>query len=139
MSALLVRISLRRHIPRLSCRNATTPTSFAIAWRSFASTNHSDVTSHHGSERRSTSDGAKAILPKHHYLHIAPDGDWWTGDEIFAAKHLQPDYVRSVQIPSEFDVEEWLESTFGEDDEKLTEAMQQIYDEQKLPHGVKKG
>lgn len=75
---------------------------------------------------------------KQRYLHIAPDGDWWTGDEIFAAKHLEHDCVRSAQIPSEFDVEEWLELTFGDDDEKQTEAMQRIYDERKLPHGIEK-
>jgi hypothetical protein len=24
------------------------------------------------------------------YLHISPCGDWWSGTEVFAAKHLQP-------------------------------------------------
>ena len=91
-----------------------------------------------GTKRTSTSDVA-TTKSKQHHLHIAPDGDWWTGDEIFAAKHLQPDYVRSLQISSEFDVEEWLESTFGDDDEKQTQAIQRIYDEQILPHEINKG
>ena len=133
-------VNLRRHATYASCCKAATPISFAIASRSFASAHHSDVTSD-GSKRTSTpSDDATTASPKskQHYLHIAPDGDWWTGDEIFAAKHLQPDYVRSVKIPSEFDVEEWLELTFGEDDEMQTKAMQRIYDKQKLPHGIDK-
>ena len=131
--------NLRRHATYVSCCKAATPISFAM--RSFASANQSDVTSG-GSKRKSTSgDATTRTSPKskQRYLHIAPDGDWWTGDEIFAAKHLQPDYVRSVQIPSQFDVEEWLELTFGDDDEKQTQAMQRIYDEQILPHEINKG
>jgi len=70
------------------------------------------------------------------YLHVAPDGDWWTGHEIFAAKHLQPDYVRSICMPTGFDVEEWLDLTCGDDDEKRIKSMQQIYDDKKLPRGM---
>jgi len=29
------------------------------------------------------------------YLHIGPSGDCWTGASMYAAKHLQPDYVKS--------------------------------------------
>ena len=29
------------------------------------------------------------------YLHVAPCGDHWIAPGLFAAKHLQPDYVRS--------------------------------------------
>jgi hypothetical protein len=34
------------------------------------------------------------------YLHVGPAGDCWTGSSIFAAKHLQPDYVKSVVLPN---------------------------------------
>lgn len=34
------------------------------------------------------------------YLHVGPSGDCWTGHNVFAAKHLQPDYVKSVEITS---------------------------------------
>ena len=128
------KITLRRH------RRAES-TLVSRALRSFASTTkHSMVDApSDGIKRTSTSTADVATTKsKQHYLHIAPDGDWWTGDEIFAAKHLQPDYVRSVQVPSEFDVEEWLELTFGDDNEKHTQAMQRIYDEQRLPHEINK-
>ena len=35
------------------------------------------------------------------YLHVPPSGDVWTGHEMFAAKHLQPDYVKSVSLEGE--------------------------------------
>ena len=62
------------------------------------------------------------------YLHISPSGDWWTGPEIFAAKHLQPDYVKSIPLPSNFDPEKY----FGEDNDNI-ELLHQIYDEGALP------
>jgi len=34
------------------------------------------------------------------FLHVGPSGDCWTGPSLFAAKHLQPDYVQSLPIPS---------------------------------------
>ena len=42
------------------------------------------------------------------FLHVSPSGDCWTGQEIFAAKHLQPDYVRSIPVPDGFDPDEHL-------------------------------
>jgi hypothetical protein len=38
------------------------------------------------------------------YLHVAPDGDHWISGELFAAKHLQPDYVKSILIPNEIEM-----------------------------------
>uniref|UniRef100_A0A7S2A2B9 Uncharacterized protein n=1 Tax=Trieres chinensis TaxID=1514140 RepID=A0A7S2A2B9_TRICV len=71
------------------------------------------------------------------YLHIAPCGDCWTGREIFAAKHLQPDYVRSVPVPEGFDPDEHLTTGDGEDDmETEIELLRRIYDEGKLPADV---
>ena len=32
------------------------------------------------------------------YLHIGPSGDSWISYSIFAAKHLQPDYVKSLPL-----------------------------------------
>jgi hypothetical protein len=33
------------------------------------------------------------------FLHVGPSGDSWIGTSIYAAKHLQPDYAKSIQIP----------------------------------------
>jgi hypothetical protein len=38
----------------------------------------------------------------HNYLHVGPSGDCWIGPSIFAAKHLQPDYVKSIALPPDF-------------------------------------
>jgi hypothetical protein len=39
------------------------------------------------------------------YLHVGPSGDCWTGSSIFAAKHLQPDYVKSIPLhPPHYDI-----------------------------------
>ena len=32
------------------------------------------------------------------YLHVGPSGDCWTGHSIFAAKHNQPGYIKSVPL-----------------------------------------
>mmetsp|Transcript_41436 Transcript_41436/g.70953 ORF Transcript_41436/g.70953 Transcript_41436/m.70953 type:complete len:171 (+) Transcript_41436:45-557(+) len=47
------------------------------------------------------------------FFHVSPSGDWWTGTSIFAAKHLQPDYVRSIPIPPGFEPN----LIFGDDDD----------------------
>ena len=71
------------------------------------------------------------------YLHVAPSGDWWTGPSIFAAKHLQPDYVRSIKIPADFDPELMLG---GDDHASALKLLYRIYDDGELPaHLVEKG
>mmetsp|Transcript_17560 Transcript_17560/g.27350 ORF Transcript_17560/g.27350 Transcript_17560/m.27350 type:complete len:120 (-) Transcript_17560:1007-1366(-) len=62
--------------------------------------------SHEASCSNRTENTTKTTKNKTLFLHIAPCGDWWTGHEIYAAKHLQPDYVRSVEIPPSFDPEQ---------------------------------
>jgi hypothetical protein len=62
------------------------------------------------------------------YLHVGPSGECWTGDEIFAAKHFQPDYVKSILLPPNVDPTRVLEVV--EADVKLG---QRIYDEARLP------
>jgi hypothetical protein len=67
------------------------------------------------------------------FLHIGPSGDCWTGTSIFAAKHLQPDYVKSIPLPSYICAESLLELL--EDNKTLA---QQVYDNQKLPEDLLK-
>jgi hypothetical protein len=75
-----------------------------------------------------------------HYLVLTScSGDWWTGPSIFAAKHLQPDYVKSIPIPTGFDPNKH----FSEDEDDESESsmswkekqqlLHQIYDDGKLP------
>mmetsp|Transcript_22187 Transcript_22187/g.47724 ORF Transcript_22187/g.47724 Transcript_22187/m.47724 type:complete len:167 (-) Transcript_22187:275-775(-) len=61
-----------------------------------------------GNDSDGADDSGKTV-----YFHVSPSGDWWTGPSIFAAKHLQPDYVRSIPIPPGFDPN----LCFGEDDD----------------------
>ena len=67
------------------------------------------------------------------YLHVGPSGDCWTGSSIFAAKHLQPDYVKSIPLPANICAKSLVEKL--EDDIQLS---QQIYDDEKLPEGLLK-
>lgn len=66
------------------------------------------------------------------YLHVGPSGDFWTGHSIFAAKHLQPDYVKSVRLDESIDVDELLEllEDLGDD------CTQLIYDKGEIPERV---
>jgi hypothetical protein len=67
------------------------------------------------------------------YLHIGPSGDCWTGSSIFAAKHLQPDYVKSVEIPSDVDVDALVQLI---DDDSSAQTL--IYDNASIPHYIMK-
>ena len=71
------------------------------------------------------------------FIWLLGSGDWWTGPSIFAAKHLQPDYVKSIPIPDGFDPSKYFSE--DEDDEnhlsweEKQQLLHQIYDEGKLP------
>lgn len=66
------------------------------------------------------------------YLHVGPSGDVWTGDELFAAKHLQPDYVKSIPLfVNEYAVEHLVQEL--ENDAK---SVQRIYDANVIPLSI---
>jgi len=83
------------------------------------------------------------------YLHVGPSGDCWTGHSIFAAKHLQPDYVKSIPLDSELLVDvdlllelleeqevavvEMEEQHNGETVESSSSWSRRIYDEGIIP------
>lgn len=67
------------------------------------------------------------------YLHVGPSGDCWTGKSIFAAKHLQPDYVKSIKLDRDIQVEVLLELL-----EEDTDLAMQIYDNEILPDSLTK-
>jgi cytochrome c1 len=62
------------------------------------------------------------------FLHIGPSGDYWTGASLFAAKHLQPGYVKSIPIPkdSQVTVEDHMEDL-------SVKQLQAIFDKGELP------
>ena len=72
------------------------------------------------------------------YLHVGPCGDFWTGRSIFAAKHLQPGYVKSVELDKSLDVDALLElleegDDNGDDSGGDASWTRMIYDEGTLP------
>jgi len=67
------------------------------------------------------------------FLHVGPSGECWTGSSIFAAKHLQPDYVKSIKLESSRTVS--IESLVEEiEDNPL--LGQQIYDQERIPQSL---
>jgi cyclic pyranopterin monophosphate synthase len=48
-----------------------------------------------------TATNNNTVPPLLMYLHVGPNGDVWTGTAMFAAKHLPPDYVKSVELDEE--------------------------------------
>jgi hypothetical protein len=59
------------------------------------------------------------------FLHVGPSGDCWTGDSIFAAKHLQPDYVRSIPLTDN----EMMMALLEDDDDDTTDMLLALLDE----------
>ena len=70
------------------------------------------------------------------FLHIGPSGDCWTGPSIFAAKHLQPDYVRSVALPPNFHDEGAPVDALLDAIEEDSTLQHQIYDEERIPESL---
>ena len=62
------------------------------------------------------------------YLHVAPDGDHWISGEIFAAKHLQPDYVKSILIPNESEMNILKTIEDFDNDDGFDVLMKDVYD-----------
>lgn len=81
------------------------------------------------------------------YLHVGPSGDSWIGDAIFAAKHNQPGYVKSIPLRND-DNSIWKDTTtdFNEDMGNLLvdildehqEWAQEIYDTECFPESLQK-
>merc|ERR1719223_1071400 len=67
------------------------------------------------------------LSSKQKYLHISPSGDYWVGESLFAAKHLEPDYVKSFPIKGAFDPE------LNEEDELTVDEAIKAYDTGNLP------
>ena len=72
----------------------------------------------------------KATTPL--FLHLGPSGDCWTGSSIFAAKHLQPDYVKSIPLPDDIACVETLLEVMEEN----SKMAQDAYDSAVLPEEV---
>ena len=70
------------------------------------------------------------------YLHVGPAGECWTGASIFAAKHLQPDYVKSVQLPDDFVENPSAIEHLLEELEEDPATAQQIYDSEQIPEAL---
>jgi hypothetical protein len=64
------------------------------------------------------------------YLHVGPSGDCWIGPSIFAAKHLQPDYVKSIELPKGAPIED-VEKIL-EDDPTLARELYDSLDIQRV-------
>jgi len=78
-------------------------------------------------------DNKKKAAAKLLYLHIGPSGDCWTGASIFAAKHLQPDYVKSIALPDDFSKDDNLVEALLEAIEKDPAVQTQLYDNEQIP------
>ena len=72
------------------------------------------------------------------YLHVGPSGDCWTGSSLFAAKHLPPDYVKSVPLVTgnttsvPVDQQERIVELL----EERADLAQQVYDTGSIPPEV---
>mmetsp|Transcript_42644 Transcript_42644/g.103144 ORF Transcript_42644/g.103144 Transcript_42644/m.103144 type:complete len:197 (+) Transcript_42644:249-839(+) len=71
------------------------------------------------------------------YLHVGPSGDCWTGDSIFAAKHLQPDYVKSIPLFA-VNNDDMADDDGGDDDmqQKIDNLLQVLEDDQDLTASI---
>lgn len=65
------------------------------------------------------------------FLHVGPSGDCWTGSSLFAAKHLQPDYVRSIALPEGLSLNDLLLELEGD-----IRLAQEVYDRGAIPESL---
>lgn len=81
------------------------------------------------------------------YLHVGPSGDSWIGDAIFAAKHNQPGYVKSIPLIDDGStfcghtiarIEEDEGSLLIEVLEEYPEWAQKIYDTECFPESLQR-
>jgi len=80
------------------------------------------------------------------YLHVGPSGDSWIGDAIFAAKHNQPGYVKSIALIND-DNTHYKHTIIGDDEDKGSrlidvleehpEWAQEIYDTECFPESLR--
>ena len=92
-----------------------------------------------------TSDDTDPTLNDYEYfLHIGPSGDWWVGPALFAAKHLQPNYITSLPLPppmklqdddDDNDIVQHWEAVVRDalDEHPSTTLVQTMYDSQTWP------
>ena len=89
---------------------------------------------------------AAVFNDKKTYLHVGPSGDSWIGDAIFAAKHNQPGYVKSIALIAD-DNTHYNHTIIGDDEDKgsrLIEVLeehpqwaQEIYDTECFPESLR--
>ncbi|KAG7375066.1 molybdenum cofactor biosynthesis protein C [Nitzschia inconspicua] len=93
-----------------------------------------DTTTTTTSSSSSTADDTSSSqLPTH--LHVGPSGDVWVGNSIFAAKHLQPDYVKSIPLFDSIVLQRHA-TRLVELLEEQPLLAQQIYDTGQIPQTV---
>jgi hypothetical protein len=75
-------------------------------------------------------------------LHIGPSGDCWTGTTIFAAKHLQPGYVKSIPLMTT-DATTTESSSLILDEETIVSLVEEdvalqrlIYDSERIDYAI---
>lgn len=80
------------------------------------------------------------------YLHVGPSGDSWIGDSIFAAKHNQPGYVKSIALVNDDNTQCEYSIIVNNDDQgsRLIEVLedhpewaQEIYDTECFPEALR--
>jgi len=79
---------------------------------------------------------ASTTTPPRLYLHVGPGGDCWTAPTIFAAKHLQPGYIQSIELPQDLSTDLSLSSLMITMLEEDPRTAQQIYDAKALPEDL---
>lgn len=127
MADLLLRLSKHTNLPWRTCiSKVETMTLSAVSRRVHSSVTQAAIGCHDGPRRpqRSWRQPQRSCTTKagQLFLHVAPDGDHWSGPTIFAAKHLSTDFIVSVPIQVDFELE------------KLTDAdLTEIYDTKRLP------
>ena len=76
------------------------------------------------------------------YLHIGPSGDSWIGDAIFAAKHNQSGYVKSITLTNNDEIRLFDVNIFSNEEkgkflvdvlEEHPEWAQEVYDTECFP------
>jgi len=124
----------RRCWPSATTANISQPTTIILSFFTSTAADTGNQSSDNNKNNSTTTSTITTTPTKDPlFLHVGPSGDCWTGSSIFAAKHLQPDYVQSIPLFPPHNADDLCIDTLLEILEDDINMAQELYDNPQQP------